>query len=78
MTFQNDQGGGSVGILTALQNLVSNISNLVTAFKNAFPQASSTISHSATAGTDTLPAAPAGFLPVTIGGVAYKIPIYHV
>ena len=36
------------------------------------------ISHTATAGTDTLPAKPAGFLTVLIAGNPYKIPYYGV
>ena len=77
--FIGGLGGSGSGTNTAttadqLRNQI--LSLLVTALQNAIPQASASITHSATAGSDTLPAAPAGFLTITISGTAYKLALY--
>ena len=66
----------SLDDLATIGNATNTIlSMLVTAVQNAFPPGSN-VSHSATAGTDALPANPASFLTVMVGGTAYKIPLY--
>jgi hypothetical protein len=70
-------GLGNLQTLVAvLQALVRGQQQLIEAIGNFFPQASSTVATTATAGTGTLPAAPSKFLAVTVDGVAYKIPLY--
>lgn len=59
-----------------LSQLITAVGNLTAAVEAAFPQASSAITHTATAGGDTLPANPSGFLSITVSGVAYKLPTY--
>lgn len=75
-------GGGQVGgantntTADQLRNQV--LSAILTALQASFPQATASISHTATAGPDTLPAKPAGFLTVTVGSTAFKIPLYGI
>lgn len=64
------------GILATLQNGVIAINSLIKTMTNVFPQQGGT-SATATGGAATLPANPVGFLTVTIGGVAYKVPYYN-
>lgn len=65
-------------IQQTLQNVVIAINNLTTKLGQVFPQGSA-VSHSATAGTDTLPAAPAGFLTINLpDGTVGKVPYYNV
>jgi len=70
------QVGGANTNTTADQLRNQVLSAILTALQAAFPQASASISHSATAGPDTLPAKPAGFLTITVGSTAYKVPLY--
>lgn len=64
-------------VLTALKNGVTALNSLAKIVQAAFPQAGSSITHSATAGADTLPGNPSGFLTITVSGVTYKIPLYN-
>lgn len=71
-------GNASIADLnTTLQLANQNMSKLIQTIMAAFPQAGAAITHSATAGSDTLPATPAGFLTVTVSGVAFKVPLYN-
>ncbi len=71
-------------VMASLDDLVSNIKNgviaignLTTAIKAVFPQLTTTAT-SATAGAQTLPSNPAGFLNVTLpNGTPCKIPYYN-
>lgn len=65
-------------LLTAVQNAVTAINTLNQTLAATFPQADAGITHSATAGGDTLPADPSGFLTVTLNGQAFKVPLYDV
>lgn len=69
-------GGGSAAGTTAdiLRNQV--LSQLVTVLLTLFPQASSAVTATATAGAATLPAAPTAFLTITLNGTAYKVALY--
>ena len=60
-----------------LSQVATNLASVTAALQAAFPQASSSIAPTATAGTASLPAAPANFLAVTINGTAFKIPLYN-
>lgn len=79
------QAAAEIQIAQSAQNAVVAVNNLsqvtqavVDAIVATFPGAATSITHTATAGADTLPAAPAGFLTVTIGGTPYKIALYGV
>lgn len=82
--FINQLGGGngSPGSTTTgtvadqLRNQV--LSQLVTVLSNAFPQATASISATATGGAATLPANPTAFLTITVGSTAYKLALYSV
>lgn len=80
MAFTSDPpppgGQGFAGLVAALNFIAQNIARAVQALLNTFPQQNTTITHTATLGSDTLPAKPAGFLSVTISGVSYKLPLY--
>ena len=65
-------------LLAAANALVVAVNNLTVAMQAFFPQATDTTSSTATGGAATLPANPQGFLNVTIGGTAQKIPYYNV
>jgi hypothetical protein len=71
-------GGGTAAGTTAdiLRNQV--LSQLVTTLMNMFPQATAQISMTANAGEATLPDKPTGFLTITVGPQAFKIPLYAV
>jgi hypothetical protein len=71
-----DQNNNFVGIISVLQNGVQAINNNTKILSTIFPLATSSVSNTATAGTDTLPANPAGFLLVNVNGTAYKVPLY--
>lgn len=61
---------------TATQNLVVAFNNLNTTMNKVLPVVQSTAT-TATAGTATLPASPAGFLNITLpNGTAAKVPYY--
>lgn len=62
--------------IAALQNITRALNNLAQQTASIYAQISNTVATSATAGTQTLPANPTGFANVTIGGTAYKIPLY--
>lgn len=72
-------------ITTATQNIVIAVNTLNTTanllnttMQSVFPYISST-STSATAGSQTLPANPAGFIDITLpNGTAVKVPYYNV
>lgn len=64
-------------VLSALQNAVTAINRLNQTLEAAFPQANAAVTTSATAGAQTLPANPSGFLTVTVSGSAYKVPLYN-
>lgn len=72
------RGGGTDAGSTAdiLRNQV--LSAILTALQASFPQATASISATATAGAATLPANPVAFLTITVGSAAYKVPIYAV
>lgn len=73
------QGGINVGaVVQLLQQIAQAINTLNVTLAAIFPEATATISHSATAGGDTLPANPSGFITVMIDGVAYKVALYNV
>lgn len=63
-------------LFTSLQQAVQAINTLNQTLAATFPQADAAITHTATAGGDTLPADPSGFLSITLNGVAYKVPLY--
>lgn len=68
-------GSNTTGtVADQLRNQV--LSGLLTAFQNAFPQATASISSSASAGSAMLPANPTAFLTIQVGATAYKIPLY--
>ena len=52
------------------------LNNLVNAIKSIFPNGNNTAT-TATAGSGTLPAAPAKFLVITVSGTTYKVPLYN-
>lgn len=73
----NSQAGGGTNTQTTADQLRNQVlSRLVVVLEAALPQATASISHSATAGPDTLPAKPAAFLTITVGSDAFKIPMY--
>ena len=65
-----------VELVSTIQQLVQAVNNLNQTINAVLPQASDSISHSATGGADALPANPSGFLLISVAGVAYKIPLY--
>jgi len=71
-------GGSNTTGTTADQLRNQVLSQLVLALNAAFPQASASVSATATAGAATLPAAPTAFLTITVGSTAYKIALYSV
>lgn len=71
------QIGGANTNTTADQLRNQVLSAILVALQAAFPQATASISHTATAGPDTLPAKPAGFLTITVGSTSYKVPLYE-
>lgn len=72
-------GGGSAGAQATADQLRNQVlSQLVTVLQTLFPQASSSVTATATAGAGTLPAAPDKFLTITISGTAYKVALYKV
>ena len=74
---QTPQNSGTAPLVTVNQQGVIALNAIVTAIKAVFPQ-SSTTATSATAGSETLPAQPAGFLIVSLpGGSEVKIPYYN-
>lgn len=74
----NGVGSASLDNLATNGKLLNqNISQLIMTLKAIFPQATATTSATATAGAATLPANPAGFLTVNIGGTNFKVPYYN-
>lgn len=76
--------GSSVIGSASLDNLATNgkllnqnISLLIQTLRAIFPQATETTATTATGGSATLPANPAGFLNVTINGTPVKVPYYN-
>jgi hypothetical protein len=65
---------GQVG--QTLQNAVLAINNLAKTLASVFPLSTSTTSPTASAGAQTLPANPAGFINVTLNGTPVKVPYY--
>lgn len=63
-------------VVTAAQNLNKNLSQLIQTLTNTFPQQGGTSTSATTGAASTLPALPAGYLTVTIAGVARKVPYY--
>lgn len=74
---QATQVQGMSDLITAIKNGNTLLSQVLTAIKAVFPQTLGTAT-TATAGTETLPAAPAGFLTVVnpVTGASVKIPYY--
>lgn len=71
-----DGGSNTTGtVADQLRNQV--LSAILTALQASFPQATASISATATAGAATLPANPVGFLTITVGAAAFKVPIYN-
>ena len=63
-------------MLSLVQNAVTNLGSIQKALISVFPAISGT-SASAVAGSATLPAAPAGFITVTLpNGTSVKVPYY--
>lgn len=77
----NSPGGSQVGgantntTADQLRNQV--LSAILTALQAAFPQATASISATATAGAATLPANPVAFLTINVGAASYKIALYN-
>lgn len=64
-------------VVSNLKNGVTNLGQLIQVVRNVFPQQNGT-STTATAGAQTLPANPAGFIIVTLpNGSTVKIPYYN-
>jgi hypothetical protein len=59
-----------------LSQLATSLASVVTALQAAFPQASTNLTTTATAGTHTVPASAAEFLTITINGTAYKVALF--
>lgn len=73
----SSRGGTDAGSTAdILRNQV--LSAILTALQAAFPQATATISPTATAGAATLPTNPTAFLTITVGSQAFKVPLYAV
>lgn len=72
------QAGGANTNTTADQLRNQVLSAILTALQASFPQATASISATATAGAATLPANPTAFLTITVGATAYKLPLYKV
>lgn len=71
------QGGALTDLVTVLQQGVRNIGQLVQAMRTIFPQQTGT-SPTASAGAETLPANPAGFIVVSLpDGTSAKVPYYN-
>lgn len=65
-------------LITHLKNGVLAMNNLAQTIGSIFPSSAGTTANSATAGAATaLPAQPAGYLNVSIGGQTKKIPFYN-
>lgn len=64
-------------VVSALQNIAIGINKVGQIFANGIPNTGTATSPTATAGAATLPANPAAFLPVTVNGVQYKMPLYN-
>lgn len=78
MAGQNSLGTASIDNLATNGKLLNqNISLLIQVLQSIFPQATSTVSTTATSGSETLPANPAGFLNVTINGTPVRVPYYN-
>lgn len=72
----SDGGSNTTGtVADQLRNQV--LSGILTALQNKWPDATASISATATAGAATLPANPVAFLTITVGAAAYKIPLYN-
>jgi len=70
-------GAGGAGADTTADQLRNQVlSQLVRVLKTLFPQASASVTATATAGAATLPANPKAFLTITVNGAAYKVPLY--
>jgi hypothetical protein len=70
------QVGGANTNTTADQLRNQVLSGILTTLMNAFPQATASISATATGGAATLPANPVAFLTITVGSTAYKLALY--
>lgn len=77
MSMNNNDGTQSL-LLSALQNNAKVLGTIQQAIKAIFPQLLGTAT-TATAGSATLPSAPAGFLSVTnpVTGATVKVPFYN-
>lgn len=64
-------------VVTALQNIAQGINKVGQIFAAGIPNTGTSTSPAASAGAGALPATPQAFLPVTVGGVQYKIPLYN-
>lgn len=65
-------------LITTLKSGVRSLNNLSQTMASVFPSSAGTTAPAATAGTATaLPAQPAGYLNVSIGGKTQKIPFYN-
>lgn len=70
----SDDTGGNRSVL---QNAVRVLSNIATTLSKSFPQVTSTAS-TATAGAAALPAAPAGFIVISLpNGTTAKVAFYN-
>ena len=71
------EDGSGGGFISVLQNGVKALNNVAVTIGKVFPAASGTAT-SATAGSATLPANPAGFIVVTLpSGTSAKVPYYN-
>lgn len=78
----NINGGGAGGtpdtslINQSLKSIASAMGQVASAIGSVFPTTGGTAT-TATAGSASLPAAPAAFLIVTVNGASYKCPLYN-
>lgn len=74
---QAQESANNQGIWATLKDGVTALNNLAKTLGTVFPLASSSITTTATGGSETLPANPTGFLTITVDGVSYKVPLYE-
>lgn len=69
-------GGPDTSLINqSLKSIANAMGQVATAIGAVFPTTGATAT-SATAGSETLPAAPAAFLIITVDGASYKVPLY--
>lgn len=74
--FNVNNGDASQGVKNLL-SIAQAVNNMAAAMRSSFPQQGA-VSTSATAGAQTLPANPAGFIAITLpDGMLAKVPYYN-